>query len=79
MANPLFDALFGRHAGNLAPFLHLEGGRVISYDAFVKLAARFANAITDMGVARGDRVAAQTAQSTCQAKSLGARRHHLCA
>ncbi len=27
MANPLFDALFGRHAGNLAPFLHLEGGR----------------------------------------------------
>ena len=63
MANPLYDALFGRHAGNPAPFLHLADGGVVSYDAFVKLAGRFANAITAMGVAPGDRVAVQIAKS----------------
>ncbi|MFT4794734.1 MAG: malonyl-CoA/methylmalonyl-CoA synthetase [Paracoccaceae bacterium] len=63
MANPLYDALFGRHAGNPAPFLHLADGRVISYAAFVKMTAQYANAITGMGVAPGDRVAVQIAKS----------------
>jgi len=59
MANTLYDALYGGHADNAAPFLHLPDGGTISYAAFVGRAAQFAHALTDLGLAPGDRVALQ--------------------
>ena len=43
MANPLYDALFGRHAGSGATFLRLADGAEWSYADFVGQAARFAH------------------------------------
>ena len=63
MANLLYDSLFGKHAGSAAPFLHLPDGSTLSYDAFLRTAARIANAMTDMGLEPGDRVAAQVEKS----------------
>src|SRR6056297_231401 len=63
MANPLFDALFARHAGSNAPFLRLAGGRSLSYDAFLRRTAQVAHALRDAGLAPGDRLAAQVPKS----------------
>jgi malonyl-CoA/methylmalonyl-CoA synthetase len=63
MANPLFDTLFGAHDGRATPFLHLADGRTITHDAFLRRTAQFANLIAGMGVAPGDRLAAQVAKS----------------
>ena len=63
MPNPLFDTLFGRHAGRADPFLHLPGGGTLGYDAFLALSARLAHAIEGAGLVRGDRLAAQVAKS----------------
>ncbi|MHA6326437.1 malonate--CoA ligase [Roseivivax sp. CAU 1753] len=63
MTNPLYDALFGVHAGNQAPFLILPDGDRISYDAFLRRAAQIAHALTDTGLAPGDRIAVQVAKS----------------
>jgi malonyl-CoA/methylmalonyl-CoA synthetase len=63
MANPLYDNLFGRHIGQSAPFLHLADGAVVSYDAFLRLTARYAHALRGAGLAPGDRLAAQVEKS----------------
>jgi len=63
MANPLHDRLFARHAGNVAPFLHLQGGATLSHDAFLRLAARYAHALRAAGLAPGDRLAVQVEKS----------------
>lgn len=63
MPNVLYDALFGRHSGSQAPFLHLTDGSVLTYDAFLKLAGRFAHTITDEGLVAGDRLAVQIEKS----------------
>ena len=63
MANPLYDTLFGRHAGRAAPFLHLADGTSLSYDAFLRLTARYAHAFRAAGLQPGDRLAAQIAKS----------------
>jgi len=63
MANPLYDTLFGRHAGRSAPFLHLGDGQTLSYDAFLRLTARYAHAFRAEGLAPGDRLAAQIEKS----------------
>lgn len=63
MANPLYDALFGRHAGQTTPFLHLPDGRTITHDGFVRMAARYANAFAAIGLQPGDRVAVQIGKS----------------
>jgi malonyl-CoA/methylmalonyl-CoA synthetase len=47
MANPLFDNLFGKHAGCATPFLHMADGTTITHDAFQP----------------GDRLAAQVEKS----------------
>ena len=39
MANPLYDALFGRHQGKASPFIQLAGGQAITHCAFLELAA----------------------------------------
>jgi malonyl-CoA/methylmalonyl-CoA synthetase len=63
MTNPLFDTLFGAHAGRATPFLHLPDGRTITHDAFLRRTAQFANLIAGMDVAPGDRLAAQIVKS----------------
>lgn len=63
MTNPLYDTLFGRHAGSEAPFLYPEGGAPLSYAAFLAMAARMSNAIAALGLVPGDRVAAQIDKS----------------
>ncbi len=63
MANRLYDALFGRHAGRTTPFLHLADGTTLSYDAFLRRAARYAHAVRAAGLQPGDRLAAQIEKS----------------
>ncbi|MET4104260.1 malonyl-CoA/methylmalonyl-CoA synthetase [Roseovarius sp. MBR-78] len=63
MTNPLFETLFARHAGRAAPFLHLPDGSTLSYDAFLRMAARYAHALRAAGLAPGDRLAAQVPKS----------------
>ena len=63
MANLLYDTLFGRHAGKTTPFLHLPDGTTLTHDAFLRMAARYAHAITQDGLVAGDRLAAQIEKS----------------
>ena len=63
MANPLYDTLFGKHAGRQTPFLHLLDGTTITHADFLATAARIAGALTAAGLQPGDRVAAQVEKS----------------
>ncbi|MFU1477878.1 malonate--CoA ligase [Roseovarius sp. C7] len=63
MANPLYDQLFGAHAGKDTPFLYLPGDTVLTHSAFLAKVARIAHAMTALGLKPGDRVAAQIAKS----------------
>ena len=63
MANPLYDALFGAHAGKGTAFLHVPGRGTLTHDAFLRLTARFAHAIVAAGLAPGDRLAVQITKS----------------
>ncbi|WP_135506964.1 malonate--CoA ligase [Roseovarius aestuariivivens] len=63
MANPLYDTLFGAHAGKSDTFLHLPDGKTLSYKDFLGQAAQIAHAITALGVKPGDRVAVQVEKS----------------
>ena len=63
MANPLYDALFGKYAGEETPFLYLPDGTVISHAGFLEMAARIAGVITEAGLKPGDRLAAQVEKS----------------
>ncbi|UYV39214.1 malonyl-CoA synthase [Rhodobacteraceae bacterium D3-12] len=63
MANPLYDALFGAHAGKTTPFLYLTDGQVITHDRFVKMSAQIAHRMVAIGLKPGDRVAVQVEKS----------------
>ncbi|WP_171124591.1 MULTISPECIES: malonyl-CoA synthase [unclassified Ruegeria] len=63
MGNPLYDRLFGIHAGKDTPFLQLPGGQTLTHAAFLDMAARIANALTGYGLEPGDRVAVQVEKS----------------
>jgi malonyl-CoA/methylmalonyl-CoA synthetase len=63
MTNTLYDALLLPHQGREKTFLTLKDGRTITYDAFLRIAARFANAMTKLGIGSGDRVAVQVKKS----------------
>jgi malonyl-CoA/methylmalonyl-CoA synthetase len=63
MSNPLFDRLFGKHAGQTTPFLHLADGTTLSHDAFLRQTAQIAHALTSLDLAPGDRLAAQIEKS----------------
>ncbi|CAD0184685.1 Long-chain-fatty-acid--CoA ligase [Ruegeria sp. THAF57] len=60
MTNTLYDSLFAHHAGNEVPFLLLDDGKVLSYDAFLKRAAQIAHVLRNSGVSPGDRIVVQT-------------------
>ncbi|MEM9248047.1 MAG: malonyl-CoA synthase [Pseudomonadota bacterium] len=63
MTNPLYDALFSPHAGKSTPFLHLADGTTITHGAFLEEVARTANALRELGVTPGDRVAVHVTKS----------------
>ncbi|MEO0772344.1 MAG: malonyl-CoA synthase [Pseudomonadota bacterium] len=63
MTNPLYDQLFGRHAGNDATFLTLADGTQISYDGFLRQSAQIAHVLSGAGLEPGDRLAAQIHKS----------------
>lgn len=63
MANVLYDALFGKHAGRDTAFLWLADGAKVTHKAFLEQAAQFAHVLTDAGLAVGDRVAVQVEKS----------------
>lgn len=63
MANPLYDGLFGIHAGRSTPFLHLLDGRVITHQDFLAMGAQIANVTAQIGLKPGDRVAVQVNKS----------------
>ena len=59
MANVLYDALLGPHAGSARPFLIAADGAQTSYRDFLGESARLAHALSALGVAPGMRVAVQ--------------------
>ena len=59
MSNVLYDALFAARQGSSRPFLYLPGGRILTYDRFLRLSARIAHVIRDHGALPGERVVAQ--------------------
>lgn len=59
MTNPIYEKLFGQHAGKQSPFLHLTNGKTITHDQFIKTIAQFAHVIQSNGLTAGDRLAAQ--------------------
>jgi len=63
MPNPLYDDLFGLHAGSKKPFLIAPYGKTLSYADFLTEAAQFAHVLTARGLQPGDRVAAQVEKS----------------
>ncbi len=63
MANPLYDNLYGSHAGKQDVFLHLPDGRTVTYASFLDQTAQVAHALTGMGVQAGDRIAVQVEKS----------------
>ncbi len=63
MTNPLYDRLFGKHAGRQTPFLRLQDGTVVTHDAFLKQAARVAHVLSECGLEPGDRLAVQVEKS----------------
>ncbi len=63
MPNPLYDRLFGRHAGSQDVFLRFADGGHLTYAAFLSMAARYAHAITASGLVPGERLAAQVEKS----------------
>ena len=69
MTNPLYDRLFGQHAGRDDVFLRLSDGGSLTYDAFLRMAARLAHVLVDCGLTPGDRMAVQ-APKTPEALAL---------
>jgi len=63
MANPLYDTLFGKHAGNADAFLIHPDGSTLSYDQFLRRAAQFSHSLRAFGLTAGDRVAVQLEKS----------------
>ncbi len=63
MANPLYDGLFGAHAGKDTAFLQLLDGTTITHQDFLSTAAQIAHVATQLGLKPGNRVAAQIEKS----------------
>ena len=63
MANVIYDALFAPLARRDGALMVLDGGAEVSAAAFHAMVAQAANALTSLGVVKGDRVAVQVAKS----------------
>ena len=51
MANPLYDALFGRHLGQATVFLQMQDGTTLTHGQFLQQAAQYAYVLTDLACA----------------------------
>ena len=63
MANPLFDAVFGQHLHNNTAFIQLADNTVLTHGEFLQFASQYANLLSELGLAPGERVAVQIAKS----------------
>jgi len=63
MANHLYDLVTSRAPALTKPFAFLPGERTVSYGDLFDASARYANALVELGVRPGDRVAAQVDKS----------------
>jgi malonyl-CoA/methylmalonyl-CoA synthetase len=63
MTNHLLAQIRARSPGPERPFARLEDGRAYTYGDVEAVSARFANALRDLGVEPGDRVAVQVEKS----------------
>ncbi len=63
MTNPLYDAVLGQHATREDVLLYLPDGGTISYAEMAARVARFAGALAEIGLQKGDRLALQVAKS----------------
>jgi malonyl-CoA/methylmalonyl-CoA synthetase len=63
MTNPLYDTLFGAHAGQDTPFLILPDGQIRTHADFLAQTAQLAHVLVDAGLTPGDRLAAQVHKS----------------
>lgn len=63
MTNLLYDTLFGKYAGAETIFIKTTDGATITHGGFLEMAARLANALTSLGLSKGDRVAVQVEKS----------------
>lgn len=63
MANHLYDAVFARHETSSAAVLHLSDGTTLSHQEFAAIATSLTEALAAIGIAPGDRVAAQVEKS----------------
>ena len=63
MANPLYDALFGRHLGQATVFLQMQDGTTLTHGHFLQQAAQYAHVLTNFSLTPGDRVAVQIEKS----------------
>ena len=63
MANPLYDALFGRHSGQATVFLQMQDGTALTHGQFLQQAAQYAHVLNSFGLHPGDRVAVQIEKS----------------
>ena len=63
MMNPLYDQLFGKHAGKTTPFIQRADGSTLTHADFLQTASRMAHALTRNGLNPGDRLAAQVEKS----------------
>ena len=61
--NPLFDTLFGCHESKTKAFLRMNNHDIITYKDFLLLVASLANAISSLGVSKGDRLVLQAEKS----------------
>ncbi|MCB1423588.1 MAG: malonyl-CoA synthase [Nitratireductor sp.] len=63
MSNTLYDALFAPHLASDRSYLVKPDGGVLTYEDFLKMAARYAHSVKEAGVGLGDRIAVQIAKS----------------
>lgn len=63
MSNHLFDLIAARIEDPSRTFIETLDGETISYGQVLERSARYANALVDLGVAAGDRVAVQVEKS----------------
>ena len=63
MTNPLYDTLFGVHAGSTRPFLISPDGAITTYADFLTQAAQIAHVLVARGMEPGDRLAMQVEKS----------------
>ena len=61
--NPLFDTLLGCHENKTTAFLRMSNGDIITHKEFLLLVGSIANAISSLGISKGDRLVLQAEKS----------------